>query len=298
MATVTITVPILAQTGLPHGSPGTPTLETVVITPTLRRNGYYFYGKVIIKGHNHTIKLDVTMRGDQMSGTLIATRGSDLKVINNVLRPVTCAFPGVPHAASWDKIRFAGLNDYATLAIDSGSLALPAGARSKSVVVKTGIIVIDKAAVGMVSGKPVEDVSRDIPLTGNDRDGWSLPNNISKFTAIIPNNYERDVYGKVITLFIDFDSLNVIIGNAAVRYSGSFKSSYDIDGVVSSPITVDFASEFSSTTYNSKFPWVSAFTVINSKNLDVSLIASDSFLPPLPPQYKVIIMAYITGTGP
>jgi hypothetical protein len=140
-------------------------------------------------------------------------------------------------------------------------------------------------------------VSRQLNLAGNDFTGWKLPGNIYKFTASIVNDIETQTFGQVISINLDYDDVLVQLANAAVRFSGSFKSDYTIDGKSSDSRTTTFASDFTSATYNKTFPWFNAFTILDSTNMDISLVESASFLPPLPAVYKVSILGYLTGSG-
>lgn len=294
MAMMILAVPTQSSDAqLPCGSAGIIVLSSVQLTPLTRRNGYAFSGKVTIRGIDYTIKMITNMAGDQMSGTFDVTRRDNGKVTQNVLQATTCAFPNLPHRATWHKIRFSGINDYVTLIIDSQfSAALPAGARSASVRATLGMSVID-----VTTNSQVSSVSRVITMNGSDKTGWVLPGNISQFTLTLTNKYDVETYGQVIAMYYDFDNITITLGDRAVKLVGNMTYSNTTDGNTSPSNMISFASPFITTTYNQTFPWVATFNIFDSTNTDMSLIASTAVIPDLPSQYKVVITAYLTGSG-
>ena len=248
MATITFSVASTGNAVLPCGSAPPRVIETVVVSPTVQRQGYVFGGRITLRGVAFNVYVVATLTGDELSGKCEVTKVLNKKFIANDLSNQPTSFPALPNRNEWSKIRFPGIHDFITMTISSDSVvALPDGARNSSVTAAMSFNLLNST-----NGNKLDSVSRNIELGGSDVKGWSLPKNIAKFTLSILNEIQSDIYGQVIALNFDFDSINLQLSDGSCQLAGILKYYHQIDAVTEDSKSVGFSSDYTVCRYNKK----------------------------------------------
>lgn len=260
-------------------------LERYPLIVTTTAGGISGNSLIKIRDIDYQTAINISFGGDSLSGSVKFTKIRHNKITDNVLAPQRTAFPTVPFSHEWTGLRLYGIGDFVTLEVkDTGSVGPVTGGQNTRV---TGEF---KAELVQISTNTIiTTVKQAYNFAGSDTLGWTdTVGTVLQLPINIPGS-------DLITYTIGLRKSNLVAKPGTIQVSGTVKMTKSAAGSSSSGFTSDFNSLPTISDYNSKFPWINSWTVLDTKEPLLALLPYDATFLAVPADYRIILTLTASG---
>jgi hypothetical protein len=258
--------------------------QTRISLPIVQtQKGFETNGNVRIRGIDYYVSASLLSGADYLVGFASFKKIRGNKTIENQLSQQTTAYPALPFYNEWLGLKVPGLGDYASIIIANDAVIAPGTAVNKKVSVSLEVLLFKTQ-----NNELLKTQSVDISLIGNDADGW-LYNDKTSINLVLD-----DVFDPIIYEFI-LSNIGIYVKPGSAQCGGRIQITRSQNGIFSNPYSTDFTSAATSSDYNTKFPWLNAWNVVDTEFPTLSILKLDSLVLQLPPEYRIIVSLKASG---
>lgn len=258
--------------------------QQIFLSVTKNSIGYTSNDTITIRNDEYDVATDLSVSGDQISGTIRFYDRRRKKTINNVLYDQHTTFPNMPIRNEWYNIKINGYGDIGILEIsDNNTKTSNEGYKNSDIAATLEAIAIQNSSI-------ISNNKTEFLLNGSDDVNWSCK---PQSVAIgIPNN------SAITSIKFDITELSLLLWPGANEIYGKSVVRIKPDSLFYLEYTryASFSSPSTTSLYNTSFPWSNQWSLIDNINPTVSLIDPKMALVFLPSDdIQVLITLKVTG---
>lgn len=261
------------------------TQERYPISVVATAGGITGSGILKIRNIDYQTAINIVYGGDSLSGSAKFTKVRHNKITDNVLAPQRTAFPTVPFNHEWTGLRLYGIGDFVSLEIkDTGSSTPTTGS------LNTKVSGEFKAELIQLSTNTITATAKQaFNYVGSDSAGWADATGV---TLQLPVNIPGLT---LITYIIGLRKSNIVVIPGTVQASGSIKMNKVQDGISRTGFSSDFNSLPTISDYDTKFPWLNNWTILDTSEPLMALLPYDATFLAVPDDYRIIVTLTVSG---
>lgn len=246
--------------------------------------GFAAVQNVVVNGIDYNANINVLRGAGTLSGTAKFTKIRHNRIFENILSAQPTAYPALPFANEWHGLKLYGLGDFASLEILNDLLLIPGVGVNSSVSGKFELELWKTSTNEIVNTKATQ-----FALLGDDASGW-LYEPATELSIVIN----------------DFGSSPVVYTTKLSNFSVGLKpGSVNCDGDINIVRAEDssklvrswsFSSGSTDSKYNSFFPWINSWAIVDTSMPSESLTPFNSTDLNVPQGYRLRTVISVSGS--
>lgn len=265
--------------------------EQILLDTITNPTGYTGTGVITVRENEYDVNAVLSVAGDQIGGNISFLHRRRNITTNNLLANQRTPFPSVPIFNEWNGLRMNGFGDTGILELsdrdindidDSGLKNDSVSAIFEATAVQSGVILTtDK---------------KEFALDGSDDEAWTTrPSSITL-------RFVNELIAAT-TIQFNLDEFALLVRPGYTQILGKVTSYSRPDASSSAPAIVasqQFTSPYTTSLYNTVFPWSNQWSLIDNANPSVSLLDPEIMLPVAPSpgfgsDIQIIVSIKVTG---
>lgn len=246
-------------------------------------SGFAAAQDIVINDIDYSANIDISLMANSLQGIAKFTKIRHNRISENVLAAQPTAYPSLPFANEWNGLKLYGLGDFASFEV-LNDLTLTPGVGVNSTVSGRFDLELWKTS----SNEIVETKSVQFKMLGDDASGWLYEQAVDLNLVINDFGLTPIIYAAKLS--------NFFVG----LKPGFVECSGDINIVrtesSSSTRSWSFSSGSTDSKYNSSFPWLNSWAIIDSSMPSASLTPFSQVDLNVPTGYRIRAVVSVSGS--
>lgn len=258
--------------------------EQVILDTVPNPAGYTGTGLITIRNNQYDVNAKLSVAGDQIGGNISFLYRRRNTTVDNSLGYQKTSFPSIPILNEWVGLRMNGFGDTGILELSDKDLSTSGGRVNKAVSAVFEATALQKSVI-------ISTDKKEFALSGSDDATWSSKQSL--ITLMIPNG------SAVSTIQFELNKLDLLVQPGSAQIFGKLTSYTNADSATTSAdvATQQFSSSFTTSLYNSVFPWSNQWSLVDNTNPSISVVNPDIMLPFIPSSdIQIVVTFKVTGS--